>query len=178
MTDAIQELVNNGTINITNATNLAKLPQDEQPNFVDRAITMTPAQFVPSVGSRAKEIRDAKRQGRTSDGPKPFEPPVYLQKISVLKQELRDLNVGKGLINQCGLKDPVDVWKMAVSWTLHLDPVSIDVSRIQDEERKKNAEEAKAKKKQEREKKKAMDAATIAAGVTVSSEEDENEDDE
>jgi ParB/RepB/Spo0J family partition protein len=174
LTDAIQKLVNDQTINITNAYNLAKLPQDEQANFAERAQTMTPAEFVPTGSARAKQIRDAKRQGKAAEGERQFEPPVHLQKLGLIKAELKELNIGKGLINQCGLKDALDGWKMAIAWSLHLDPVSIEVSKAKDEERKKAALEAKQKKKEERDAKKVKEAAGIAAGLT----DDEDEDDE
>jgi ParB/RepB/Spo0J family partition protein len=175
LTDEIQALVNDSTINITNAYHLAKLPPEDQPNYVERAITTTPSEFVPIVSARNKEIRDAKRQGRLAEGPKQFEPPVYLQKLSELKQELRELANGKGLINQFGLTNPIDAWKMAISWVLHLDPVSIDVSRTKEEERKKVNDEAKAKKKAERKQKEAREAASIAAGLDDSEDEPEEE---
>jgi ParB/RepB/Spo0J family partition protein len=175
LSENIQELVNDGTINITNACNLAKLPPEEQVNFVDRAITMTPSEFVPTVTIRAKQIRDAKRQGKSDTGPKEFEPPVFMQKLSALKSELKDLNIGKGLINQYGIRDPIDAWKMAIAWALHLDPASIEASRLEDEERKKLNEENKAKKKAERDKKKRSEAAGIAAGLAL---DEDNEDEE
>jgi ParB/RepB/Spo0J family partition protein len=176
LTDEIQELVNNSTINITNAFNLAKLPQEEQASFVDRAMTDTPAVFVPTVSARTKQIRDAKRQGRQAEGPKPFEPPVHLQKLSDLKAELKTQAVGKGLINQYKITDALDAWKMAISYVLHLDPISVDVAERKENERKKLADEAKAKKKQERDVKKAKAAADVAAGLTP--EEDDEDDDE
>lgn len=174
LTDDIQALVNDSTINITNAYHLAKLPQDEQINFADRAMTMTPSEFVPTVSARNKELRDAKRQGRLAAGPKQFEPPVYLQKLAELKQELRELNNGRGLINQFTIKDPLEAWKYAISWVLHLDPISVDVSRTKEEERKKINDEAKAKKKAERKVKEAKEAASIAAGLSPD-EDDEDE---
>jgi ParB/RepB/Spo0J family partition protein len=172
LTEKIQDLVNDSTINITNAYHLAKLPQEEQDNFVDRAMTMTPSEFVPTVSARTKELRDARRQGRAADGEKVFQPPIYLQKISDLKAELREQTVGKGLINQFGLKDPVEVWKMAVCWMLHIDPISADISKTKDEEKRKLREEEKAAKKKERDKKKDKEAAMVAAGL----DDDEDED--
>ncbi len=62
--EKIQALVDDGTINLTNAIAMSKLPVEEQGTFVERAITMTPAEFTPTVNARIKEVRDAKRQGR------------------------------------------------------------------------------------------------------------------
>lgn len=176
LTEEIQELVNDGTINVTNAIHLAKLPPDEQKNFADRAITMTPSEFVPTVSARTKEIKDAKRQGKSAEGAKPFEAPAFLQNTSEIKKELKELNVGKGLINQFGLTTPIDAWQMAISWVLHLDPLSMEVSRNKEEDRKRVNEEAKAKRKEERDQKKAKEAATAVAGLSDEDDEDEDED--
>ncbi len=166
LTDKLQTLVNDGTINVTNASALAKLPQEEQENFADRASSMSPQEFVPSVSARVKEIKDAKRQGRKAEGPKPFEPAVYLQKIGDVKTELRELNIGKGLIHQNGLESAEQGWKMAIAWCLHLDPTSIELAKIADEKRKQAKEEANAKKKAEREAKKIQEGAAVAAGLS------------
>lgn len=166
LTDEIKQLVNDGKINITNACNLAKLPSEEQPNFVERAITMPPNEFIPTLAKRVKEIKDAKRQGREVEGPKPFEPAVYLQKLGDVKAELSEPNIGRGLINQFTLTNPIEVWNMAISWVLHLDPNSIDLAKAADEKRKKDREEANAKKKAEREEKKRQEAQLLEASVT------------
>ncbi len=173
LTDPIQELVNNSTINITNAFNLAKLPKEEQANYVDRAMTMTPNEFVPTVSARNKELRDSKRQGKSPGADKTFIPPAFLQKISAFKQELKDLAVGKGLINQYTIASPIDAWEMAIAWAIHLDPISVEISKTKDEEQRRLNDEEKAKKKAERQAKKLKEAAAVAADVSEDDEEDD-----
>ncbi len=159
LTEPIKKEVEEGRINVTNACALAKLPPEEQANFVDRAATDPPNVFVPVLAARVKEIKDAKRQGRKAEGPKPFEPAVYLQKIGDVKTEFNDLNVGKGLINQ-----------HSIARCLHLDPVSIELAKEADIKRKQAKEEAAAKKKAEREAKKLQEGAAVHANVSSDEE--------
>ena len=78
LTDGIGSLVDEGKIGLSNAYALAKLPQEEQDEFVDRAMTMTPQQFTPTVNARVKELRDARRKGRDA-APEEFQPVPLLR---------------------------------------------------------------------------------------------------
>jgi len=163
LTEPIKDLVENNEINITNAYHLSKLPKEEQANFVDRAITMVPDQFISLVSNRQTELKQAKRQGRLAGSSDTFTPQAFLQKISDITSETESVMVGRGLINQYGLTDPVDSWKMALLWVRHLDPISVEIQRVKEEERKKQAKIAAAERKAEREKKNRLEAAAIGA---------------
>jgi ParB family chromosome partitioning protein len=52
LTEEIGKLVDSGEIKLSNAYALAKLPPEEQSDFVDRALTMPPQQFTPTVNAR------------------------------------------------------------------------------------------------------------------------------
>lgn len=56
----IGPLVDSGKINVCNASLLCKLPTEEQPHFVDRAIAMDGMHFSATVFCRYKELRNAK----------------------------------------------------------------------------------------------------------------------
>ncbi len=164
LTEPIQELVNNEDINLTNAQVLSKLPQPEQAEFLDRAISMTPDQFGSLVTNRLKDIRDAKRQGKPP-GPAQFKPNPYLQTSATIRDEMDNLQIGKSMIHEFGITAPEDAWKLAVQWVLHMDPKSVEVEKLKDDERKKKAEAAKLVKKAEKEEKKAKEAAILAAAA-------------
>jgi ParB/RepB/Spo0J family partition protein len=160
-------LIDDGKIGLANAYALAKLPAEEQPDFTDRAMTQAPDEFVPAVNARVKEIKEAKRQGKSADELE-FQPVAFMQKMKDIKDELEKGAIAKALCKD--LKTPLDGFKMAVQWCLHLDPKSVEVQKAKDEERKKKRAEAKAKrdadrkaKKAEKEKKKADEAAKAAA---------------
>jgi hypothetical protein len=55
-------MVRSGQIPLSNAYALTKLPQVEQPSWLQQAQILPAAEFAPRVNCRAKEIRDAKRQ--------------------------------------------------------------------------------------------------------------------
>ncbi len=164
LTKEIQELVNDNSVNVTNAQILSKLPEEEQPEFLDRAISMVPNQFSTLVSSRLSDIRNAKRQGKAA-GPAVFKPTPYFQTFATVRDEIDNLQIGKSLMHDQGITTTDDAWRLALQWTLHMDVKSIEVERIKDEQRKKEEKEAKEKKKAEKDQKKLKEAAEIAASV-------------
>lgn len=168
--EKIQGLVNEGKINLSNAYALAKLPPEDMADFIDRAMTQAPDEFVPQVNKRVKEIKEAKRQGKDA-APAEFQPVAFAQKLGDIKTELEKGEVAKVLCQ--GLKTAEEGFAMAVKWTLHLDPESVKVQEAAEQERKeKRAEEKKkkdaekAKKKAEKAKEKADEAAKAAEEAT------------
>lgn len=160
--EEIQTLVNEGRITLTNAYNLAKLPPNEQADWVDRAMTLPPNEFVPQVAARAKEIKDAKRKGRAA-APAEFQPIAFLRKISELKTELETKQSAKSLIKETAISDPVEAFNLGIKWCLNLDPLSIVAQRIEWDARLQKREEAKKKAKEERARKKEAEAAKAVA---------------
>ena len=57
----IQKLIDNGKIPLASAYALARLPVDEQPYWVDRAITMRPDNFLPLIDKRVWDLRPSAR---------------------------------------------------------------------------------------------------------------------
>ena len=155
----IAELVNEGKIKLANGYALAKLPPEEMADFVDRAMTLPPDEFVPAATARLKELRDAKRKG-TDASASEFAPVAFMQKMKDVKDEL-----DKGAIAQslcAGLSSPADGFKMAVQWMLHLDPRSVEVQKAKDDARKKQRAEAQNKRLLESADKKAEKAKKAA----------------
>lgn len=167
LAENISSLVDEGKINLSNAYALAKLPPEEQPNFLDRAMTMTPQEFVPTCTARVKEIRDAKRAGRDA-APAGFTPVAHLRKMSELKDELQSGNVANILIHKFHANTPQQAAKLMLEWALHLDPESIEAAKAKDAARKEELKAAAEKRKKEREDKKAKEAAdkAVAAGAS------------
>lgn len=158
----IQKLVDEGTIKLANAYSLAKLPEDEQEAFAERAATMQPGQFLPVVNGRVKELRDAARQGREAK-PEGFVAVAHLRKVAELRDEAEKAQIGPALLKKNGIKTVEDAFTFALKWALHLDPDSIEVQKAEDEKRRAKREEDAAKAKVEREKKKAE---KVAASMT------------
>ena len=153
----IVALIDEGKIGLANAYALAKLPIEEQATFVDRAMTQAPDEFVPSVNSRVKEIRDAKRQGKDASSAV-FQPVAHMRKMKDIKLEMDTPEIGPSLIKSVGVKKPMDAFNLAIQWVLHLDPESVKAQEAEYEERTTKREEAKKTKQLERAKQREKDA--------------------
>jgi ParB/RepB/Spo0J family partition protein len=148
--DEVKQLVNEGEIHLTNAYALSKIPEDEQMQHVEAAMTENPKTFVPRMKQRAKEIKDALKAGKDA-APAGFTPVQHLQKVSAFKDELSGgYQVGTALIKQYGLPDSaIEGWKLAMAWSLHFDQLS-------QEEQKRDFERKEAERKAEKERIKAQ----------------------
>lgn len=155
----ITALINDGKIGLANAYALAKLPENEQHDFVERAMTMQPDEFVPAVNSRVKEIKEAKRQG-TEAGETAFVPTAHLQKLGDIKALVDNRSAVAKLVT--GISDPVEAAMAAIKWALHLDADSVAAAKAKDEARKAEAAESKKKREQAKLEKKAAEAKDAA----------------
>lgn len=166
LAESIASLVDEGKINLSNAYALAKLPAEEQPNFLDRAMTMQPQEFVPTVNGRIKELRDAKRQGRAAT-PAEFVPVARLRKVGEVKEEFQQGTVGKVLCAELKPKSVEEAFALGVAWALHMDPASVAADRQKDKEAREAREAEKEKRKKEREEKAKQEAASKAADLSA-----------
>jgi len=157
---AVQELVDDGKINVSNAVIMAKLPHEEQLNYIDSAMTMGTTEFGPLVQQRVKEIKEAEKQGRDASEAK-FVPVVKLRKKGELEDELNGRTVLAALVADCD--SPADAAYRALEWCLSVDPTSVEVQEAAWAEKRQRLEEEKAKRKAARAKKKADEAAAAAA---------------
>jgi ParB/RepB/Spo0J family partition protein len=159
----VQDLVDSGKITVSNAVTLSKLPNDEQVNYVDQAMTMNADEFTPLVATRKQEIDKAKREGRSKE-PQVFVAGPRLQKLSVIKDELENKMIGPELCAKNGLSaKAVEGFALCVAWVLNVDPDSVAVRTAEDAARKQGLEDAKKKRAADRAKKKADEAAKLAA---------------
>lgn len=162
----IQKLVDSGKIHLSNAYALSKIPQEEQTQHVDSAISESIKTFVPRMKARVKEIREAKKAGRDAS-PVTFQPQQYMQKVGDVKAELNDndLAVGRQLIEKYGVSTPLDAWKLCINWMLHFDSDSQTQQKLDYEAREKKKAEEKERKKKEAEARKQQAAAEAAASL-------------
>ena len=158
----LQEAVDDGKITVSNAVQLAKLPPDEQVNYVEQASTMDASEFVPLVQTRVKELKDAAREGREAKSDV-FVPTARLQKMSALKAELDTPTVGPSLCKSVRVKDGPGGFALGVAWTLNMDPSSVEVRKADAEAKKSALDDAKKKRAAERAKKRANEATALAA---------------
>lgn len=170
----IEELVNAGKITLSNAYALAKLPPDEQPEWVDRALTMSPTEFLPAVQARVKAIREARRQGKDPNKAT-FEPHPFFQSSKDVRNEAGvgdDKNlqgkIARALADELKIPEKkreawLEGFGMGTLWTIHLDPKSIEAQKQRDELQKAEIQKRKDEAKAKREAAKAAAAAVMAA---------------
>lgn len=163
----IQALIDEGKIKLTNACKLAKLPVEEQEDWLDRAMTLSPSEFLPQADARIKEVADAKRKGRAA-APAGFQAVMFLRKVSDIKQEITTPAVCDNLLKENKVKTPAEAFALALKWVMNFDPGSISAQRVEYDKRQQLAAEAKKKKAAERAKDRAEAAAAAAAAVVVS----------
>jgi ParB/RepB/Spo0J family partition protein len=165
----VAELVDDGKINLSNAYALAKLPVEEQTNFIDQAMTETPSEFVPKMGERKKELDKARREGRAAS-PADFVPIPRFQKLAEAKAEVDKPAIAQLLVNQEGITDPVEAFTLGVKWSLHLDPMSVAEGRRQWESKQAAINEKKEKAKADRLERRAKDAEVRSARIKLETE--------
>lgn len=138
--EKIHSLIDDDSISLANAFLLAKLPADEQMNYLTAAQTEGSAEFHEKVAARLKELTDAARQGRQ---PKPteFVPVPIMRKFQELKTAAEDETVVARLASQASSVE--DAVRVALQYVVRLDPISVEEQRQAWEAKK--AAEAKAK---------------------------------
>lgn len=162
--DDIAKLVDSGSINLTNAYALAKIPLEEQPKHVDAAMSEPPKTFVPRMKARVKEIREAKKSGKDSSG-STFQPIQYMQKISDVKTELTSTAARDNLLGPNASEDAKKAWEKAILWILHFDELSQKEQLSKHEEREAKRKAELEKRKAENANKKEQESAKVAASI-------------
>lgn len=174
LTDSIGKLVDEDKVGLSNAYALAKLPVDEQGNYVDRAMTMTPQQFAPAVNARVKELRDAKRKGKDA-APEEFLAIPLLRTRKELVAEMETPQSGPTLCKEFKPTKPQDAFALGIKWSLNMDPRSQAVQKARDEERRANLKKERETSDLERKRKRAAAAAAKATLLKAEAEEAEKE---
>lgn len=160
LNEQVQELVDDSKISVSNAVILAKLPHEEQLNYIDSAMSMGTTEFGPLVQQRVKEIKEAEKAGREASEPT-FSPVAKPRKKTELEDELNSRTVLASLVADC--VDVTEAAYLALAWVLSLDPTSVEVQEAQWVEKRQRIEEEKAKRKAARAEQKAKEAAEAAA---------------
>jgi len=162
--DSILKMIDDGDISLSNAFALAKLPAEEQLEWVERAVTEGIDVFGPAVNERVKEVNEAKRAGKDATPPT-FAPVAHLRKMKEIKDECDSKEVAAQIAESAESK--AEAFNLAVQWVLHLDPASVEIQEAkwterQAEQAAKRAEKAEKKAKDKEEKGKKLQAEAAA----------------
>lgn len=165
----LKELIDDGKIPLSNAYALARLPEGEQADYAERAQTEDPQVFTGAVNNRLKEIKEAKRQGREA-APAEFVATPHLQKISAIKEALDDSKIVADMLKAVPVDTKEDAFRLALQWTLHLDPLSCEAGRAKWQAQQDEKAEAAKRRAEERAAKKAEEAKAAAEEAAAAAE--------
>lgn len=163
LTEELKALVDDDKVVVTNAQNLAALPEAEQNDWVSDAMTMPPDEFKAKVDARLKEIRSAKREGRDPDAKQDFVAVPKLRKIGELKEAVENSGLISAIIGDA--TDPVIAGRNAILWAIRLDESSVNEQKSKDDERKARLEDAKLEARAKRAAAREKEAATAKAEI-------------
>lgn len=158
LNEDIQPLVDNGTLGLTNAYSLSKLPPEKQAELLNQAISQPPTQFCPMAEQLRKELATARREGRKAEVDK-FQPNPRLQRMALIKDQqafsAADPNNCQVILD-AKANVPADQQTFesgiayALAWCMHLDPLSLASDKAAWEAAKAQAAAEKQKKEQEK----------------------------
>lgn len=160
-----QPLVNDGTIPVSNAYHLSKLPVAEQEAWIQRAQTETNAVFAPAVKQRLSELNKAKREGREATKLE-FTPVERLRSLKEVSNVLHNPDFITSFVARNNITNPIDAVKLTLQFCLGVDPDGVVAQKNAWDTRQAELAKAKEERKKEREQKAAKKA--VEAGVTVS----------
>lgn len=158
---ALLDLVNDGKINVTNALQLAKLPQAEQADFAARAQTEAAVDFVKTVKDRVSEINKAAREGRVTEERR-FDLTIKQRKLSEIKAAYENGDVAVNLADAVKPADVVTAIDLGIKWVLSIDPVTAAEREAVYDEAEKLRSDKKEQAKAERDRKALEKKAAVA----------------
>ncbi len=170
LTAGIQKLVDEGRLTVSNGISLATLPQDKQEEYLQAALSESPATFGPKITEVVKEIRAAARQGRVVSTE--FKAQATPRKTSSVKQLLTEIETGNpttltGMIQSQGITDPIKAGEYVIKWFFSLDEISVNQQKAKWEQEQREKEDAKRRRQEEAAAKKLADAKKTAETVTT-----------
>jgi ParB family chromosome partitioning protein len=168
LTPEIQKLVDDGQLTVSNAVSLSSLPADKQSEYLQPALTESPATFGPRITELVKEIRAAARQGRVVD--KSFKPTIIPRKTTQIKEIISEIETGncltlRSLLDNNNVTDPYEAAVLTAKFFASLDPQSVAMQKAKYDQEQAQLAADKTKREQERAEKKAQAARDAAKNV-------------
>jgi ParB/RepB/Spo0J family partition protein len=121
LTSDIANIVDKNGMILTNACVLSKLPVEEQPAFLERAMQSTFQEFAPLVDARMRDLAKAKREGRAA-APETFVLVEKIKKDGEVKEEIAGGKAKSALLENCETAE--DGWDAALAWVMGTDAIS------------------------------------------------------
>lgn len=117
-----QTMVNRGEIPLQSAYLLARIPGHQRCEFVDQARALPARDFKQIAAEVIRRWKESVRLGRLQHYfPSVFKPREYLRTLRELRFEDQTSETGIELSQGERWKHPLDGWRAAVKWMLHMD---------------------------------------------------------
>jgi|WetSurMetagenome_2_1015567.scaffolds.fasta_scaffold01440_15 ParB/RepB/Spo0J family partition protein len=125
-----KKYLDQGTLAITTAYALAKVPKRLQEDLLAQALSLNAREFVQVCNGYIKAYKEAANQGKykrylVNDG---IVSP-YLRSFRQIKTEYENLMAGKIILEELQVNTLLDIWKAALAWVLHLDHLSVQAAK-------------------------------------------------
>ena len=151
LTEAISKRVDRGEIPLTSAYGLAKLPKWLQTEIESDAVMLPVTEFTQLCQDKLVNYRQLKLEQRNNNFYRvQFEPHPYLQRFKTLVDEYNKQVVAPVLLIKHNITKPIDAWKLALGWALHLDADNIKDQEKRAKERFLEMQESIQKRKDDR----------------------------
>jgi ParB/RepB/Spo0J family partition protein len=122
----VQKMVDRGEISSQNAFWLSRIPPRLRMEYIDQAKTLTGKVFAPIAASVVKQYKEAVRQGKLDAFfTEEFEPQPYLRSLTEVTAESESPIEGPLVVATENCKTPIDGWRAALKWMMHLDSESV-----------------------------------------------------
>jgi len=150
-------LVDEGAINLTNGFALAKLPAEEQDNYLVEAQHESPSEFCPKIETRKKQIDKDRRAGRDTS-PAQFTPTPRIRSLAEVRDEYQGHKVGEDVVKDAGAKSAMEGFYAGLQWALRLDNKSVSEAKSKFDENLKRQSEKREEAAKARAEQRAKDA--------------------
>jgi ParB/RepB/Spo0J family partition protein len=118
------KVMDRGELSLNAGYYLARIPKDQQPRFLNLALTTNEANFIAASKDYVKKLRESIREGKIDCYYKQkFTPIAHLRNLKELNAELEDQKIGR--IRATGLSSS-DAWYDCLRWVIRLDEVSVN----------------------------------------------------
>ncbi len=125
-----QAMVAKGEIGLDNAAALARLIPSLQDRYVEQARTMASGPFRQLVAQVVKRFTEEIKQGKMEHFyTNEFRPQPYMYSIAEVTAEYDDPVIGPAEVTVEDCRTPLDGWRAALRWVLHLHRDGIEEQR-------------------------------------------------
>lgn len=112
-----------GYISLSVAVELSRLPKDAQKELVHFAAVNKERDTIPILRERVRKFKEAIKRGRMEVYYESLiEPVAHLRPLREITRECKSLGDAYTVLKLVDAKEPIDGWRAALQWVLHLDP--------------------------------------------------------